>query len=263
MLVDIILAQMYIGYTDLDMAFSDLEISLNGRSSSVHLTIMVLPELWPCGFNREKLSAISSQENDLISALKSLANKHNIYIAVSVPKKISSNNKLFNSLMFLSPEGVILSEYHKMHLFPLTGEAKIFQAGTSPTILKIKGTKIGFATCYDLRFPEHFCYYAERGVELVLLSACFPDPRKMDWSILLQARAIENQYFMAAVNAVGSEDIEGQNLNYFGHSTVVNPRGEQLLQMERGPGTASLSINTQDVHGYRDEINFLKDRYVY
>lgn len=263
MLVDIILAQMNIGYTDLDMAFSDLEISLNARSLSDHLTIMVLPELWPCGFDREKLSVISSQENDLISTLKSLANKHNIYIAVSVPKKISSNNKFFNSFVFISPEGVILSEYYKMHLFPLTGEAKIFQAGTSPTILQIKDTNIGFATCYDLRFPEHFRYYAERGVEIVLLSACFPDPRQMDWSILLQARAIENQYFMVAVNATGPEDVEGKNLNYFGHSTVISPRGKQLLQMERERGIALQSINTQDVQSYRHEINFLKDRYAY
>ena len=70
-----------------------------------------------------------------------------------------------NSFIFISPEGNTLSEYNKIHLFPLTGEPDIFEAGICPTSVKIEDTKIGFATCYDLRFPEQFRYYAEKGVE--------------------------------------------------------------------------------------------------
>jgi len=64
---------------------------------------------------------------------------------------------------------------------------------------------------------------------------------------------------MIAVNATSSENIEGQDLNYFGHSTIVSPRGKQLLQMGREPGARFFTINTEDVNNYRNEINFLKE----
>src|SRR5690606_31042216 len=162
---------------------------------------------------------------------------------------------MFNSFICISPNGEIVSEYRKMHLFPLTHEPEVFITGEHPIFLDLEGVKVGFATCYDLRFPELFRSYAEGGTEIVFISACFPDPRQSDWSILTRARAIENQYFVVGVNAISFEDINGQYLNYFGHSTVIDPNGHVLVKMGIEAGIVEVTLDMKEVYKSREKIN--------
>lgn len=244
----------------LNEAFIELESVLSARDICPN-TLLVLPELWPCGFNRNVLYAFAASAEEFIKRLKQFATTHKIHIAVPIAKNSPADpGKLLNSFVFISSQGEILSNYEKIHLFPLTDEPSIFTNGTKPVVLELEGSKIGFATCYDLRFPELFRVYAEKGVELVLVAACFPDPRQHDWSTLLQARAIENQCFILGVNAVGNDQIETQILTYFGHSALINPRGEQIILLGRGEEIASHIIDTTEVNTYKNKINFIRDR---
>lgn len=260
MKINLIIAQKKIGCMNLNEAFIELESILSARDIFPN-SLLVLPELWPCGFNRNALYAFAASAEEFIERLKQFATAHEIHIAVPVARKsYEDTRKLLNSFIFISSLGEVLSNYQKIHLFPLTHEPSIFTNGTKPVVLELEGSKIGFATCYDLRFPELFRVYAEKGVELVLVAACFPDPRQHDWSTLLQARAIENQYFVLGVNAVGNDQIETQTLTYFGHSALINPRGDQIIRLGREEGVASQIIDTTEVTQYKNQINFIKDR---
>lgn len=261
MKINLIIAQKKIGYVNFNEAFKELELLLNAREDIYPNSLLVLPELWPCGFNREKLYAFVASSEEFTKRLTEFAAAHEIHIALPIAKKLSEHHtKLVNSFIFVSSQGEILSNYQKIHLFPLTHEPSIFTNGSKPVILELDEGKIGFATCYDLRFPELFRAYAEAGVELVLIAACFPDPRQNDWSILLQARAIENQCFVLGVNAVGEERVETQTLNYCGYSALINPRGEPLIQLGRDEEVASYIVDTAEVVQYKNKINFIKDR---
>ena len=70
----------------------------------------------------------------------------------------------------------------------------------------IEGTCVALATCYDLRFPELFRTFVDRGAELFLLPAAWPTPRIAHWSLLARARAVEDQAFVVACNGSGEQD---------------------------------------------------------
>ncbi|MBN2737920.1 MAG: hypothetical protein JXR70_13125 [Spirochaetales bacterium] len=145
------------------------------------------------------------------------------------------NDKLYSSLWFFLPEKD--SEplvYKKLHLFKLDwdknnslDESRYFSAGSAPLIFEHAGRKFGAALCYDLRFPELFRFYSARGAEILLIPSAFTHKTgEAHWKTLCQARSIENQCFVAAVNQVGPYD-GGES---YGHSLVVSPWGEVLLE---------------------------------
>ena len=119
---NIVLAQLKIGYGNLEEAFQDLQTFIN-QTKPLSRSLLILPEMWPSGFNREKLSHSISKSHEIQDRFKALASKHRIYIAVPIPLRIPTNTeKAFNSFICLSPEGKLIGEYHKLHLFPLTNE---------------------------------------------------------------------------------------------------------------------------------------------
>ncbi|MBM3467986.1 MAG: carbon-nitrogen family hydrolase [Alphaproteobacteria bacterium] len=252
------LVQKKIGYKSIIESISYLN-SLANSAPSNKINLFLLPELWLSGFDRQKLFFFADQSEELISNLQIFCKSRKINFCGTISEFSDHSKKLYNSQIFITDTGKILSRYKKIHLFPLTSEREVFLDGNSPIIVNFHGIKIGFAICYDIRFPELFRYYAQNGVELVLISACFPTPRLRDWKILLQARALENQFYVAAVNAVGSERINDQKLTYFGHSLLASPKGEIIDELDGKEGTKTTVINIKDVKKARDTINYLND----
>ena len=84
----------------------------------------------------------------------------------------------------------------------------------------------GLATCYDLRFGEHFRALLDAGAESVLISAGWPSARLAHWDLLLRARAIENQTLMIGCNAAGES----------GDVPLAADRGGQRLGRRAGSG---------------------------
>jgi predicted amidohydrolase len=121
----------------------------------------------------------------------------------------------------------------------------------------LSGLKIGLAVCYDLRFPEMFRHYALEGVQLVLIPAEWPTQRIDHWNILTRARAIENQLFVAAVNRCGS----GADGEYGGHSILVGPWGELILEAGADECLLTAAIDLDEIPRARKKIDILHDRH--
>lgn len=106
------------------------------------------------GFDRDKLFYFAKKSDELLDRLKILSNKTLVNIAGTIPMFANVNSKkLYNSFIFFSSRGKLVANYRKIHLFPLTAEQKYFLSGEKPVTLMLNGIKIGFATCYDIRFP--------------------------------------------------------------------------------------------------------------
>ena len=116
--------------------------------------------------------------------------------------------------------------------------------------------KIGLAICYDLRFPEIFRTCAVEGAELILLVAEWPRQRIEHWKILLQARAIENQCFIAAVNKSGTS--MGAALG--GNSALINPMGEFLTLGGENEELLQATFDLDEVSKIRDWMPVFDDR---
>ncbi len=230
MLVNLTCVQKKVGSNSVNEAIDYLEALIVSLPYAEN-RIVLLPEVWVSGFDRDKLFYFAKKSNELLDKLKILSSKTLVNIAGTIPMFNNINSrKLYNSFIFFSYQAKVIANYRKIHLFQLTAEQKYFLSGKKPVILMFNGIKIGFVTCYDIRFPELFRYYTLHGVDIVLIAACFPEPKLTDWKILLQARAIENQLFISAVNAVGEETVDARKLTYFGHSMVISPNGKIMVK---------------------------------
>lgn len=260
MQIELILIQKKISQGNLNEKLEYLEKLVRNLPPSANNKLFLLPELWLSGFNRENLFYFTSHFQDIIHNLKNFCKRFNVNLAGTFSEfSDSESKKFYNSLIFISSEGNISSNYRKMHLFPLTNEKDYFMEGTSPIILNFHGINIGFAICYDIRFPELFRYYAKKQVKLILVSACFPKPRLKDWQTLLKCRAIENQFFVAATNSVGSELVNKKKVTYFGHSLLIDPVGKILAELKNKEDTKSIIIDTEEVTKAKKIIDYIND----
>ncbi|MBO1307452.1 carbon-nitrogen family hydrolase [Enterococcus sp. 669A] len=220
-------------------------------------SLVVLPEMWNTGYDLTRLAEIADEDGQETQRfLAGLAKKHQIYlVGGSVARRQGS--EYYNTTYVYGPSGELLGSYDKVHLFRLMKEEQFLSAGDQPLVVDIAGTTVSPVICYDLRFPEWFRKQAsELGTQLFVVPAQWPGVRIDAWRKLLQARAIENQAFVVGVNRVG-EDPENQ---FGGHSLVVNPLGEILLELGEEEQTDSVTIDLAEIPAVRKEIPVFHDR---
>lgn len=217
--------------------------------------LAMLPELWSTGYDLENAGNHSfSLAEGTNTPLAQLARDANVYLCGSTLE--SRNGKHYNAQTIYSSQGELIGTYRKIHLFGLLDEPQFLSAGEEPVVLEMPWGKTGLAICYDLRFPELFRYYAMAGVRLLLICAEWPHPRLEHWRTLIKARAIENQCFVVACNAVGT----AKGNVFFGHSLVVDPWGEVLVEGGEEETILQTEIDLSKVDEIRDRYTFLNDR---
>jgi predicted amidohydrolase len=217
---------------------------------------VLFPELWSTGYDLVRASCYaSSLTSGLFADLSALARRMGIHLLGST-LSLLGENKFGNTLTVFAPDGNLLADYSKLHLFRLMDEHLHLTAGDKPVLVDLPFGRAGLAICYDLRFPELFRGYALAGAEMVFLPSEWPHPRLSHWQTLARARAIENQVFMVAVNRVG-RDLHNK---FFGHSLVVDPWGEVLAEAGEGEELITVEVDPAKVEEARRNIPILQDR---
>jgi nitrilase len=157
-----------------------------------------------------------------------------------------------NVALLVAPDGEVRARYRKIHLFP--GESAYMKPGSEPVTAEIGGLRVGFAICYDLRFPELF--RAQRA-DLYLAPSAFYEKNGRDhWEILVRARAIENLAYVVAPNQEG--DLPN-GLRGWGHSLIVDPWGAVLAEA-RGEGAIVAEVDPARLAEARRRLPVLDDR---
>lgn len=179
----------------------------------------------------------------------------------SVPTKI--NDSVFNSTMIINSDGNCICPYQKIHLFDvvLDNEKKIcesnaFSHGKEPFVWEFKGWKVGLSICYDVRFGELYNYYAKREVDMIMIPSAFTVPTgRAHWQVLLQARAIECQAYVVAPAQGGiHQGLGDKSRKTWGHSMVVDPWGEVLVEVEESPDLVTCNLDPERVAKVRRQI---------
>jgi predicted amidohydrolase len=188
--------------------------------------VLVLPELWSTGYDLPSASRYATRTDaGPFAAMRSLAREHGLHVTGSCLAQLEGD-KIGNTAILAGPDGGKLGEYNKVHLFRPMDEQVHFEVGRRLVAPETPWGRVGLAICYDLRFPEMYRAYALAGCKLVLQPAEWPNPRLAHWQTLLRARAIENQFFIAACNRVGAD----ARVTYFGHSCIIDPWGEIVVE---------------------------------
>ena len=191
------------------------------RASSAGADLLVLPEMCVTGFTMEADSYAESSEGPSVKALSTLARDEKLWVVAGVSMR-KAEGRYVNSALVFAPDGRLAASYDKQRLFGYAQETEVYSPGSAACVVDIAGLRVGVFICFDLRFPELF---REVGpdVDAFVLIANWPATRQRHWEVLTQARAIENQCYMIAVNRTG----EGGGLEYIGGSAIFDPWGER------------------------------------
>lgn len=139
----------------------------------------------------------------------------------------NAGNKFYNHVSIYAPENTQeVASYDKMNLF--FPEKECFKAGEKINLFNIGHWQIASFICYDLRFPELFREVTKQGANLITVQAAWPAKRKAHWETLLKARAIENQVYIAAVNAVST--VQDLKTPLAGTSLIISPNGDVIAE---------------------------------
>lgn len=196
------------------------------REAAGQSDVVMMPEIWTTGYQLKQLDAWAEDEyGPTISGLKQIARQQAAWIvAGSLPLRRADG--IFNSTLVFAPDGTIAAQYDKIHMFSLYGESRFFQPGNQCVVFPLPGAQAGLAICYDIRFPELFRSLTMAGADIVFVAAEWPSVRSEHWRLLNQARALENQVYVVAVNCVG----EHKGLVFYGHSLLISPDGAVLAE---------------------------------
>ena len=232
------------------------EVKINDLAEQVDL--IVLPEMFSTGFTMNPEAVAETMQGETIQWLQSLAKAKNSVITGSLV--IKDNGNFYNRLLFVFPSGEI-QFYDKRHLFSLAGEDKVYTSGEEKLIVDYLGWKICPLICYDLRFPV-FARNVEE-YDLLLYVANWPKARIQAWDILLKARSVENMCYTIGLNRVGFDkpvSRGGNNLEYDGHSQVVDFFGNYILQPQVTEGVYIVELEKEKLLENRNKLGFLNDR---
>jgi len=178
----------------------------------------------------------------------------------SIPVRTEADNqRLANRSIVIDDMGKIRARYDKMHLFDvaLAGgenwrESSVYNPGVEPVVVDTPIGLLGLTICYDMRFPDLFSILAKNQVNAIAVPAAFTVPTgKAHWHTLLRARAIEAQAFVIAAAQSGQHE-DGRST--FGHSLVIDPWGEVLLDMGEGEGLGFAEIDLARIAEVRSQI---------
>ena len=229
--------------------------------------LVVLPELFNClGSFSDIIAGAETKDGPTVQFLRQTAQKHAIHLCGgSICEMSETPGKGFNSMFFFNPRGDCLGVYRKIHLFEIDlpdrvslCESDIMCAGNEPLVVECDLGRIGFATCYDLRFPELFRDLIQKGAEIICFPSAFTKVTGQDhWHTLLQARAIENQCFLVAANQVGNHT---PRLESYGHSLVVDPWGKILVDAKTDHTAIVATIKLEKLDEIRHHLPALTHR---
>lgn len=255
-------------------------ISLVQEAAQKGAEWVLLPEMFTyIGPYENSLKTAEDENGPLNASLSALAKELGIFLVAgstgerpeqTTKGKIISDqgiSKVYNTLYAFSPEGHIIAKYRKTHMFELKNiagetlysENSGFLPGNEIVSINYQDWNIGFAICYDLRFPGFFEKLTKnKALDIIFVPAAFTKATgEAHWSLLLQSRAVENQCFVVAANQRG---LHGKSKESFGHSMIIDPWGSILSNTYDQEGIAFASLDLADIKSVRQKLPCRENR---
>ena len=195
----------------------------------------------------------------VLAAVQAAARAHQVWVQLGSLALVLEGDLLANRSFLIDPQGNICARYDKIHLFDVTlaggetyRESAAYRPGDAAVVAATPFGPLGLTICYDVRFPALHRALAEAGAVMLAVPAAFTRPTGVaHWHVLLRARAIETGCFVIAAAQTG-EHADGRAT--YGHSLVIGPWGDVLLDMGEAPGSATIDIDLADVADARGRV---------
>lgn len=193
------------------------------------------------------------------------AKEHHIWIhGGSISEVNPDGPRTYNTTVLINPDGDIVARYSKLHNFDMTlpdgssvRESDRKEPGKEIVTVQTELGHLGFAICYDMRFPELFRLMALQGAQIIFLPANFTMPTGKDhWEPILRARAIENGCYIIAPDQTGVKE----KFTAYGNSMVVDPWGTVIARASDKPGVILAEIDLDYLESVRQRNPSIHNR---
>lgn len=193
-------------------------------------------------------------------AMAALAQRLKITLHAGSLIEKAEGGRLYNASAVFGPDGREIARYRKIHLFDVDvpggiryRESDFVGHGNQVVTYRVGEITVGAAICYDLRFPEMWRALRDQGAQVIVIPAAFTLATGKDhWEVLLRARAIETQTFVAAVAQCLTH--AGGTRACWGHSMIIDPWGHMISQCSDGPGITSARLDFQVLERTRRDL---------
>jgi len=211
-------------------------------------------------------AAIVAEDTDIVlAAVRRAAAETGIWVHLGSLAVRRTDGKFANRGFLIDATGVIRARYDKLHLFDVDlpsgeswRESAAYVGGDTAVVVDTPAGRVGASICYDLRFADLYRALSDAGATILSVPAAFTQPTGVaHWHVLLRARAIEAGAYVVAAAQTGTH-ADGRTT--YGHSLVIDPWGEVILDMAEAAGLAVIDLDPAQVDAVRSRIPVLRHR---
>lgn len=219
--------------------------------------------------NRVRAAGTIRSEGDdpVLAEVRAAAAEHGLWVHLGslAVRGDAPDAKWRNRAFVIAPDGGIAARYDKIHLFDVDlasgeswRESAVYEGGEQAVAVRLPEAVLGLSICYDIRFSAVFAALSRAGADIIAVPAAFTVPTgQAHWHVLLRARAIENASFVVAAAQTG-EHADGRST--YGHSLVIDPWGEILLDMGEAPGLGFAELDLARIADVRARVPVIANR---
>lgn len=209
----------------------------------------------------------SEGEDFVLAQLCAAATEHGLWVHLGslAVKGDVPDGKWRNRAFVIAPDGSIAARYDKIHLFDVDlasgeswRESAVYEGGAQAVAVRLPTAILGLSICYDIRFSAVYSALSRAGADIIAVPAAFTVPTgQAHWHVLLRARAIENACFVVAAAQTGTHQ-DGRST--YGHSLVIDPWGDVLLDMGEEPGLGFADLDLARIAEVRNRVPVIANR---
>lgn len=221
--------------------------------------LLLLPEATLTPFGTDLRRAAEQHHQAFETLIERQSEKHHLVI-VAGSFTVADGGRVHNTVIARGPG--VHADYRKIHLFDAYGsrESETVAPGADLVTIDLGGTRLGIATCYDVRFPEQFTALARRGAHAILVPLAWAEgPTKSEQlRLLLRARALDSTSMILAADQTPPPDYEGKAPRGIGESAAISPLGQVRAELGRTEGMLVVDLDLAEVQEARRSLPVLE-----
>ncbi len=255
---------------DIKKAMIDKHVKMIEQAAKKKVQVLCLQELFYgpyfCAEQDARWYGLTERVPDgpTTRLMQKIAAKHKMVIVVPLYEE-DMPGFYFNTAAVIDADGKYLGKYRKHHIphcHPGFWEKFYFTPGdTGYPVFETKYARVGVYICYDRHFPEGARILGLNGAEIVFNpSATVAGLSEYLWELEQPAHAVANQYFVGAINRVGTEKPWAIG-EFYGKSYFCNPRGKIVAQAARDKDEVLVAdLDLDMIQQVRNTWQFFRDR---
>lgn len=232
------------------------------RAADAGARLVVFPEGTMCRFGVPLAPVAEPIDGRWADAVRGIADAAGVTVFAGMFTP-SPDGRVTNTVLATGPG--VEARYDKIHLYDAFGftESDSVAPGREPVVVTVDGVRVGVTLCYDIRFPALYTELADRGAQLITVSASWgAGPGKLEqWRLLARARALDSTCFIAAAGqGYPGADLETKAPTGVGGSLVCSPVGEVLAEAGPDPQLLICDVDITALDEVRQTLAVLRNR---